>query len=207
MPYTTIPVISDGSILTAGHLNLLSANQEYLYGVSRQANLAFASFRQTTNDLDSADMIWSIKHRHQYLHYKISCQDASNTVHQRIFYGGVKVVQHAGGSAGIQGYVDLHSFATLPNLRGAWVTATSYDEDNNEDGDVVTQGGSYYRCTNGHTSGASTQPGIGGSWATVWQLLSIPVVGVMYDVFASVGKSVPAEITIDYFIESDMTSI
>lgn len=33
----------------------------------------------------------------------------------------------------------------------------------------VKTGGNLYRCISGHTSGASTEPGTGGSWETVWE--------------------------------------
>lgn len=47
---------------------------------------------------------------------------------------------------------------------GAWATATGYVVGN------VVQGsdGQWYKCTSGHTSGASTAPVTGGSFATVW---------------------------------------
>lgn len=50
---------------------------------------------------------------------------------------------------------------------GAWATATAYSES-----DVVTNNGSSYIATSAHTSGASTEPGTGGSWTTVWQLVA-----------------------------------
>jgi hypothetical protein len=57
---------------------------------------------------------------------------------------------------------------TLENVyQGAWQTATAYSVS-----DVVTESGSAYICTGGHTSGASNQPGSGGSWATVWDVLA-----------------------------------
>ena len=50
---------------------------------------------------------------------------------------------------------------------GAWQTATAYQVL-----DAVSNGGRSYICTSGHTSGASTEPGVGGSWATVWDLMA-----------------------------------
>lgn len=47
--------------------------------------------------------------------------------------------------------------------RGTWATATGYLVN-----DAVMSGGQAYACTVAHTSGASTQPGVGASWATVW---------------------------------------
>jgi hypothetical protein len=56
---------------------------------------------------------------------------------------------------------------------GAWVTATGYALYDN-----VTNDGSSYSCKSAHTSGASTEPGVGASWATVWQLAaSVGAVG------------------------------
>ena len=48
--------------------------------------------------------------------------------------------------------------------RGAWAMATGYLP-----GDIAERGGVSYLCHAAHTSGASTEPGVGGSWATVWQ--------------------------------------
>lgn len=51
--------------------------------------------------------------------------------------------------------------------QGAWLTATAYAAN-----DAVENNGASYICTSGHTSGASTEPGTGASWATVWDLLA-----------------------------------
>lgn len=45
----------------------------------------------------------------------------------------------------------------------AWVTSTAYKV-----GDLVTDGGSTYYCTAAHTSGATTEPGVGTSWHSNW---------------------------------------
>lgn len=45
----------------------------------------------------------------------------------------------------------------------AWATGTSYGAYS-----YVKSGGLIYRCISSHTSGASTQPGVGASWQTVW---------------------------------------
>jgi hypothetical protein len=50
---------------------------------------------------------------------------------------------------------------------GAWTTATAYVQHN-----IVYSSGSSYIATADHTSGASTEPGIGASWATVWDLFA-----------------------------------
>jgi len=51
--------------------------------------------------------------------------------------------------------------------QGDWTTSTAYSEN-----DAVSHNGSSYGCTSDQTSGSTTEPGVGGSWATVWQLLA-----------------------------------
>lgn len=61
------------------------------------------------------------------------------------------------------------------NERGAWATATSYDAS-----DMVARGNGVYVCVSAHTSGSTTEPGVGASWATVWELYhSIPATDVV----------------------------
>jgi hypothetical protein len=49
---------------------------------------------------------------------------------------------------------------------GGWVTATAYSE-----GDAVSHNGSSYVARQDHTSGATSEPGVGASWETYWMLL------------------------------------
>lgn len=81
---------------------------------------------------------------------------------------GPQGTQGATGAQGIQG-VQGATGATGTSFvwEGAWVTATAYQVN-----DVVRSGGSSYIATAGHTSGASTEPGVGASWATVWALMA-----------------------------------
>lgn len=54
-----------------------------------------------------------------------------------------------------------------PNDCGAaWATSTWYSSEA-----VVSNGGTNYSASSGHTSGASDEPGVGGSWATKWTSL------------------------------------
>jgi hypothetical protein len=55
----------------------------------------------------------------------------------------------------------------------AWITTTGYTE-----GDLVTQGGVTYYARSTHTSGASTQPGTGADWQTVWA----SQIGTIYEI-------------------------
>lgn len=50
--------------------------------------------------------------------------------------------------------------------QGAWVTATAYVAN-----DLVENDGSAYICTVDHTSGATTEPGVGADWEDDWDLM------------------------------------
>lgn len=56
--------------------------------------------------------------------------------------------------------------------RSAWVTATAYAAHTAANPVIVKNGGTVYLCEVAHTSGASTEPGVGASWATVWTAIS-----------------------------------
>lgn len=51
--------------------------------------------------------------------------------------------------------------------QGEWVTSTAYEKL-----DTVERGGSSYICTSSHTSGSTTEPGVGADWQTVWDLVA-----------------------------------
>lgn len=51
--------------------------------------------------------------------------------------------------------------------QGAWQTATAYALN-----DGVSNGGSSYICIQAHTSGGTTEPGVGVSYATYWSVLA-----------------------------------
>lgn len=71
----------------------------------------------------------------------------------------------SGGMTSVTRTVDVDKRTMNP--KGAWVTATAYQEQ-----DIVTRSGSSYVCISDHTSGASTEPGVGASWTTVWSTLA-----------------------------------
>ncbi len=64
------------------------------------------------------------------------------------------------GAAGAPGAAGL-------DWESAWQTSTAYALN-----DGVSNDGSSYICTQAHTSGASTEPGTGASWASYWDLLA-----------------------------------
>ena len=55
---------------------------------------------------------------------------------------------------------------------GAWVTATTYNENDRCTHARSGYGQSVYRCKNGksHTSSATTEPEVGATWETYWEL-------------------------------------
>ncbi len=81
---------------------------------------------------------------------------------------------------------------------GAWVTATAYVI-----GDLRSNGGVNYYCILAHTSGASTEPGTGGSWETAWYALTgsiyeIPTPYLEADLFTLEYKQSADVVTIDH---------
>lgn len=68
-----------------------------------------------------------------------------------------------GTGANWQDYWDEIPICPTP---AAWVTGHAYNKY-----EWVRNGGSNYVCTAGHTSGASTEPGVGVDWALKWDVL------------------------------------
>lgn len=59
--------------------------------------------------------------------------------------------------------------------KGKWKTATDYEVDDHvENGYGLDTNGAAYTCTSAHTSGASTEPGVGADWATKWTVYTSP---------------------------------
>lgn len=212
MPYTAVPTINDNDVLTASYLNSLSSNQEFLYSLGNAANAPFNSIRVNTGNLDESIAFWRIRHRLDHLHFRITTVDSSNDEWLRVYYNGVKVWGDESPSGGVySGTYDLSTWAGLPNLAGAWATSTSYDDDlqgDGDDGEVVLHGGQYYRCIDAHTSGANDdEPGVGANWQTYWDLLTLPGVGTMCQVWVRVSKSIAQEVTVEYVFETDSDTL
>lgn len=69
------------------------------------------------------------------------------------------------GPRGVDGIPGANGISMI--WRGPWATSTSYAVQ-----DAVSRGGASYIATVLHTSGASTEPGVGATWATVWDLVA-----------------------------------
>lgn len=80
----------------------------------------------------------------------------------------------------IKAYVDSKGFT----WEGAWATSTPYSVN-----DTVQNDGSGYVCTSAHTSGATTEPGVGASWTDKWDLFVEGIGGNSVQVDSSGGTS------------------
>lgn len=78
---------------------------------------------------------------------------------------GVSGTTGACGVSGVSGVAGAAGGAAA--WLGPWVTATPYAVD-----DIVSNGGSSWICIVAHTSGASTEPGVGGSYTDDWLLVA-----------------------------------
>ncbi len=85
MPYTTIPTLSDGSILTAAHLNLLADNANWLNSLGGIPNLAFSHVATSTGQ----SLYWHMRHRHRYLYVLVSF--VANADYFNVKYNGSTV--------------------------------------------------------------------------------------------------------------------
>lgn len=80
----------------------------------------------------------------------------------------------------IKAYVDAQGFT----WKGAWATSTPYALN-----DTVENNGSGYICTSAHTSGSTTEPGVGADWADKWDLFVEGIGGNSMQVDSSGGTS------------------
>ena len=77
---------------------------------------------------------------------------------------------HGGSpSAGLEAYAEDSSgtMGWRNPWASAWVTATGYSV-----GQRTSNNGSSYTCTAAHTSGSTTEPGVGASWTSYWAILA-----------------------------------
>jgi hypothetical protein len=72
MAYTTPPTFSDGSILSASQLNILSDDVEYLYGTVQQTNAATFAYELGPGDGASEEAArWVIRHKTNTFRYSM----------------------------------------------------------------------------------------------------------------------------------------
>jgi len=128
----------------ATFLNNISANTYLIFTKRTGAGVAIFQVTSVTNDSG-------------FTKYGVTYSD-----HDGTFASADPLSLSVGpaGPAGAAGAAGL-------NWRGAWLTATAYAVN-----DGASNGGSSYICTQAHTSGAGTEPGVGASWATYWSTLA-----------------------------------
>lgn len=211
MPFNSISTVSDGNVLGAAHLNLLADNQEFLYGILHQANIPFNGIRVSVEELDDSNGVWSIRHRLRYLHYRVLSDSGNSPTRVRVFYDGYRVLERTDTAFSHTGSVDLEDPETWPGFIGApaagvWTDATAYSDTDNG-GDIVSHGGAYYFCIDGHTSSSATEPGVGVDWEDVWQLISFTI-GEIYQSYFVVTYNDPGnQVTIEYLFEASEASL
>jgi len=85
MPYTTIPSVSDGNVLTAAWLNTLADNANYLASLGGIPNLAFSHVATSTGQ----SLYWHMRHRHRYLYVLVTF--VNNADYFNVKYNGSTV--------------------------------------------------------------------------------------------------------------------
>lgn len=111
MPYTTIPTLSDGSILTSSWLNTLADNANYLASLGGIPNLAFSHVATSTGQ----SLYWHIRHRHRYLYVLVSF--VNNADYFNVKYNGTSVYTNGDPSGTPTIKIDLNPLSLTV---GSW---------------------------------------------------------------------------------------
>jgi hypothetical protein len=102
--WTSPPTFSSGNVLSAAQLNVLSDNQEFLFGYVSGQNPGIASLVLLTD----GDGFGVIRHEQRYLHVVYLCQDDI-----KIYYDATEVF-HDGAPDGVvndSAIIDLNPFS------------------------------------------------------------------------------------------------
>jgi hypothetical protein len=111
MPYTNIPTLADGQILTAAHLNLLAGNANFLGGLGGVPAVSFPHYTTSTGGSKS----WHIRHRHRYLHVYVDF--VANPDYFQVYYNNVQVYNNGDPSGTLTLNLDLNG---LTLAVGGW---------------------------------------------------------------------------------------
>lgn len=203
MAYTTPPTFVNDTKLTATDLNILSNDIEYLHGLVTGVNLPVGSLRITNDNLTSTNNQWLLRHANRYLHYKLRLVGGTNDS-LSIYYDGIRVMYDAStrnAAYTYSGYVDLESPSTWPGYSAtAWSSGTTYDE-----GVILVSSGTYY------WSKASSNLNHALSDTTWWRNLgaagTFPAVGSWYQLYFTTDRDGNMELSADYLLEADGTSL
>jgi hypothetical protein len=202
MAYSAISTLSNGGTVSHGHLNTLQDNAEFLRNIAKRANWPCASIhRNAVTGFTVDTQHYFFRHANSILRFQV--ENASGTLEQvRVYYNSRKVYGNESPGTPLTVSVNLHDLSTWTNYAGAWVTATGYDEDEDGDGEIVSRSGVYYLCTSSHTSGGTTEPGVGVDWATVWSVVTQPTLGGRYKCYFHVTFVTGSnELAINYVYE------
>ena len=105
MPYTSIPTLTDGTILSAAHLNILAENCNYLGGLGGLPNVAFTQWRTSS----AGSKFYHIRHRHRYLKiYYETTNSACDYI--KVYMNGTLVLNDGDPDAAQTYSIDLNSY-------------------------------------------------------------------------------------------------
>lgn len=112
MPYTNIPTLADGQILTASHMNLVGGNANYLGGLGGLPNVAFRQVRTSS----AGSTFFHMRHRHRYL--KAYCETTNGACdYIKIICNGTQVLDDGSPDAAQTYSIDLNA---LGLAAGQW---------------------------------------------------------------------------------------
>lgn len=115
MPYTTIPTLASGDVLSAVHLNIIKSNIEYLYAQVQRQNMPFSS--QTLSGDGTTDN-WYMRYVHRYLHFKFHTT-TGDTDEIGIWVNGNREYYDASNHTSpysFSGYIDMTTITTVPTV-------------------------------------------------------------------------------------------
>lgn len=130
MAYVPVATKADGDILTAGLLNQLADNCQFLFGIASQINIPFVS--ETTVAGGNFTYKYRIRHQHRYLHYYIA-QIASTSDNLDLNYNGTTIYNDGGDRTAPyawSGHIDLNDTGiitptpTIGNFYEVYVSMT-----------------------------------------------------------------------------------
>lgn len=124
-------------------------------------NLAGAWDAETTYDAN--DLVWHGTRSFASFADGNTGHEPPDADEDDTYWQFVPAAQGAKGDKGDQG----DTGPAWDGWQGEWVTSTAYEKL-----DTVERGGSSYICTSAHTSGSTTEPGVGADWQTVWDLVA-----------------------------------
>lgn len=201
MAYTTPPTFTS-TTLSASQLNILSDDIEYLYGMITGVNLPVASLRIVNDNYTSTNNQWLVRHAHRYLHYKVRLVGGTNDS-LSIYYDGVRVWQDPNtrnAAYTYSGYADLNSPETWPDWIGAYGAGTTYGK-----GDIVSSSSVYYVSKdNANTGNAVSNTSW---WRNIGAAGAFATAGQYYAIYLTSDKDGSIEMSADYLLEADATSL